>query len=120
MTRRELIAFLGGAAALPLAARAQQPTMLVVGFLSSASPAPFAHLVAGFRRGLQDAGFVEDRNVVVEYRWAEGALRSAAGARRGPRSPPSGRDRHLGRRQSLACCQSGDHDKRVQCWQRPG
>ena len=72
MTRRELIAFLGGAAALPLAARAQQPTMLVVGFLSSASPAPFAHLVAGFRRGLQDAGFVEDRNVVVEYRWAEG------------------------------------------------
>jgi len=72
MTRRELIAFLGGAAALPLAARAQQPTMLVVGFLSSASPAPFAHLVAGLRRGLQDAGFVEGRDVAVEYRWAEG------------------------------------------------
>ena len=48
------------------------PTMPVVGFLSIASPTPFAHLVAGLRRGLQDAGFVEGRNVAVEYRWAEG------------------------------------------------
>ena len=58
--------------AWPLTALAQQPTMPVVGFLSIASPTPFAHLVAGLRRGLQDAGFVEGRNVAVEYRWAEG------------------------------------------------
>jgi ABC-type uncharacterized transport system substrate-binding protein len=70
--RREFIVLLGGAAAWPLAAQARQPTIPVVGFLSIASPAPFAHLVAGLRRGLQDAGFVEGRNVAVEYRWAEG------------------------------------------------
>jgi putative ABC transport system substrate-binding protein len=73
MRRRAFITLLGGASvAWPLAARAQQPTMPVVGFLSIASPAPFAHLVAGLRRGLQDAGFVEGRDIAVEYRWAEG------------------------------------------------
>jgi putative ABC transport system substrate-binding protein len=72
MMRREFIAGLGSAAAWPVVARAQQPTMPVVGFLNSGSPAQFAHLVAAFSKVLNDAGFVEGRNVAVEYRWALG------------------------------------------------
>jgi putative ABC transport system substrate-binding protein len=82
--RREFIVLLGGAAAWPLAARAQQPTMPVVGFLSSASPAPFAHLVAGLRRGLQDAGFVEGRNVAGAPAHAQaGTKERASGTNKG-------------------------------------
>ena len=68
--RREFIVALGGAAALPLAARAQGLPLL--GYLHSASALPFAEETSAFRQGLSKAGYVEGRNVVVEYRWAEG------------------------------------------------
>jgi putative tryptophan/tyrosine transport system substrate-binding protein len=72
MRRRKFIALLGSAATWPLGAHAQQPMMPVIGCLNSAAAAPIAHLLAAFRQGLGDAGYVEGQNVAIEYRLAEG------------------------------------------------
>ncbi len=72
MQRRAFITLIGGAAAWPLVVRAQQATMPAIGWMSGRSPEDSAHLLAAFRDGLRESGFIEGQNLVIEYRWARG------------------------------------------------
>src|SRR5713101_9495319 len=73
MRRRDFIALLGGAAAWPLAARAQQPAKIArIGFLGSTSPSAVESRLERFRTGLRDLGYVEGQNILIDFRWAEG------------------------------------------------
>ena len=77
MKRREFMSLIGGAAAVwPLAARAQQKAIPVVGYLMSRGPNDAAHLAAAFRRGLRDGDFIDGQNVRIEYRWGRGQFDS--------------------------------------------
>ena len=78
MHRRDFVTLLGTTAVLwPLAGRARQPVMPVIGFLNGAWPQGYAHYVAAFRQGLKEVGYIEGQNVAIEYRWAEGRSEAA-------------------------------------------
>jgi len=72
MKRREFLTLIGGAAALPLVVRAQQPSLPIIGYLEGASQGQFSDLIPAFRKGLSETGYVDGQNVRIEYRWADG------------------------------------------------
>jgi putative ABC transport system substrate-binding protein len=82
MRRREFIALIGSAMAWPFAARAQQPTMPIIGFLSANRADVFPQFTAAFLEGLSAAGFVDGKNATIDYRWAKQAQRSAVPQKR--------------------------------------
>jgi putative ABC transport system substrate-binding protein len=91
MRRREFIAVLGGAAAVawPLASRAEQPAMPVIGFVSSVSQAQTRRMTAAFQRGLAETGHIDGRNVTIEYRFADGQYDRLPCTAASPRLPPT-------------------------------
>ena len=98
--RREFITLLGGTAGWPLVARAQQPAMPVIAFITGGSPDSSARLVAAFRKGLNESGTIEGQNVTVEYHWLESPYDRLPAliadlVRRQPRPPRRQRDRHI-------------------------
>jgi hypothetical protein len=114
MRRREFIVGLGSAAAWPLAVRAQQPTLPVIGIMGAASAQGFAIQVATIRQGLGEMGFVEGQNLTIEFRWAED--RFERGRRLG--GSAGGGHRHSGGHCNRDCGQERDehHSNRIRPW----
>jgi hypothetical protein len=113
LRRREFITLLGGAAAArPLAARAQQPGMPVIGFLSGSALADRAHVVTAFRQGIRETGYVEGQNVAIEYRWAQDQYDRlpdlAADLRVRQAGSPGGMAIHSGLSDRSRCARGGD------------
>ena len=108
--RRELLVALGGAAACPVVARAQQPAMPVIGYLGAESPTAFASRVRAFRQGLGETGYVEGRNVAIEFRWAQGQHERLAALSRGSDRSAGGSYCRARRRSCRARGKIGDYN----------